>query len=277
MKAQGKPQSVPHPATMPQAASTPQTIYVPPVRDEHVLVSIGMGPLRLAQRGYRHLSSVAGFGIVASIMTCYCAALSVETVMIAVPGALAPDQYTEEFKRSRRFVPKPYVNDGAELGRLNPVPNIQRLVLQRYFTWLPFWIKGRVASDYWTVWSNPGVLLLAVVVAVTIQRFEGLIWRKKSAATTRAEFEDANREKQVEADAKAIALAHYKAAQHNTQGMGGLVGTFLAVVVLYGLEIGAFLGSFAGAGSWAINAVYAFLTICGFELFDRMADDAAEQ
>ncbi|MEO1426700.1 MAG: helix-turn-helix domain-containing protein, partial [Pseudomonadota bacterium] len=77
-----------------------------------------------------------------------------------------------------------YVNDGAELGRLNPWPNVQRTVLQNYFQWMPMWIKGRVASDYWTVWNQPGILVLAAVFAITIQRFEGMIWRKKSTNET---------------------------------------------------------------------------------------------
>ena len=248
----------------------------PVVRDEHVLVSIAVAPFRFCQRSYRHLSSIRGFGIIASVMTVYCAGLSVETIMVSIPRATQREGYTEEVRRTRRFIPKPYVDDGAELGRLNPLPNLQRAVLQKYFTWLPMWIRGNIQSDYWTVWNEPGILLLSVVVAITIQKFEGMIWRKKSFKTTREEFEEANSIKNVEADSRSIALAHYKAQQHNQQGTGSILGTFFAIVVLYGLEIAAFVGSFAGAGSWAINAVYGFLTIAGFEVFDRQSDDAPE-
>jgi hypothetical protein len=245
-------------------------------RDEHIIVSVAMSPLRFSQRSYRHLSSVRGFGIIAAIMTCYCALLSVETVMIAVPGTLKPGEYTETVKRSKRFVPKPYVNDGAELGRLSPLPNLQRAVLQRYFAWLPFWIKGGANGGYWTVWNEPGILALSVTMAITIQRFEAMILRKKTTDVTLAEFQEANKIKAVAADPKAIALAHYKASQHNAQGTGGVIGTFIAVVLLYGLEIAAFTGSFAGAGSWVVNMIYGFLTVFGFETFDRMSADDQE-
>jgi len=265
----------------PQPTSSPQ----PTIRDEHVLVSLAMSPLRGSQRAYRHLSSVKGFGIIASLMTVYCAGLSIESIMVSMPATMRTGDYAnvsrgngsrtqlEAIKRERRFVPKPYVNDGAELGRLNPWPNVQRTVLQNYFQWMPMWIKGRVASDYWTVWNQPGILVLAAVFAITIQRFEGMIWRKKSTNETYKEFIQANAQKEVEADPKAIALAQYKAAQHNSQGIGGIVGTFITVVLLYGLEIAAFAGSFAGAGNWVVNTIYAGLNIFGFELFDRLGDD----
>lgn len=248
------------------------------IRDEHVLVSIGMAPLRWTQTGYRHLSSVKGFGIVATIMSAYCAGLSVEAIYIATPSVfIEQGEYTEESRRSRRFIPKPYVNDGAELGRINPLPNLQRAVLQRYFSWLPYWIKGGAIGSYRTIWDEPAILFLSVIGAVVIQRFEALIWRKKSVSTTRAEFYQANSTKVVKADSDAIALAHYKANQHNRQGTGSMLGTFLAVVMLYGLEIGAFLGSFSGGVGWVIHSIYGFLTIAGFEVFDRMADDCEEE
>ncbi|MDV3351734.1 hypothetical protein QGP82_23730 [Leptothoe sp. LEGE 181152] len=263
----------------------PQPTPQPTIRDEHVIVSMVMSLPRWGQRSYRHLSSVKGFGIIASLMTLYCAGLSIESIMVSMPATMRMGDYAgiargrgsrtqlEAIKRQRRFIPKPYVDDGAELGRLNPWPNLQRSILQNYFQWLPMWIKGQVASDYWTVWNQPAILALAAVFAITIQRFEGMIWRKKSTMETYKEFIQANAQKEVEADPKAIALAQYKAAQHNAQGIGGIVGTFIAVVLLYGLEIAAFVGSFAGAGSWVVNTIYGFLNICGFELFDRMGDD----
>lgn len=260
----------------------------PTVKDEHVLIAIAMSPLRAGQRSYRFLSSVKGFGVIASLMTVYCAGLSIESIMISMPSAMRTGDFAgierttagkaqvETLRRQRRFIPKPYVDDGAELGRLNPWPNIQRTILSNYFQWLPMWIRGRVASDYWTVWNAPGTLALAAIFAITIQRFEGLIWRKKSNVDTMKEFYAANAQKMVTADPKAIALANYKAQQHNSQGLGSVVGTFVAVVLLYGLEIAAFAGSFAGAGNWVINTIYAGLNIFGFEVFDRMgADDQA--
>lgn len=233
----------------PKEAPTPPTI-----RDEHVLIAMIMAGPRWGQRSYRHLSSVKGFGIIASLLTLYCAGLSIESIMVSMPATMRMGDYSgierstagkarlESIKRERRFIPKPYVNDGAELSRLSPIPNLQRTILQNYFQWMPMWIKGRVTSDYWTVWSQPGILALATVFALTIQRFEGMIWRKKNSAQTYAEFVAANVQKEVTADPKAIALATYKAQQHNSQGLGGIVGTFIAVVLLYGLEIAAFAG-----------------------------------
>lgn len=247
------------------------------VRDEHILTSLGMAPFRGGQRAYRHLSGIKGSGIIATLMSVYCAGLSIESIMVATPAAfsqISGADYTEAMRRSRRFLPKPYVADGSQLGRLSPIPNLQNAVLQKYFSWLPYWIKGKVQADYWTVWNEPGILALSVVVALMIQRFEGLIWRKKTTEQTRFEFIKANAQKKVAADPDAIALATYKAQQHNRQGAGGVVGTFMAVVILYGIEIAGFFGSFSGAGNFVINAIYGGLTICGFELFDRMAEES---
>ena len=247
------------------------------VRDEHVMLTIGLAPFRGLSSAYSYLSSVKGSGVIATLMGLYCAGLSIEAVFVATPTAIsrvAGVEYTEEMMRSRRFMPKPHVDEGAELGRLSPIPNIQNDVLQKYFKWLPFWIKGKVESDYWTVWNAPGVLLLSVVVALVIQNWEGRIWRKKSYGQTKDEFNRANSQKKVSADPNAIALATYKAQQHNSQGLGGVVGTFVAVSMLYGLEIAAFFGSFSGAGSFVVNAVYGFLTICGFEIFEKMREES---
>lgn len=247
------------------------------VRDEHALITVGLAPFRGLSAAYSYLSSVKGSGIVATFMSLYCAGLSIEAVFVATPSAISKIsglEYTEDMRRQRRFMPKPHVNDGAELGRLNPWPNIQRAVLQKYFTWLPYWIRGRVASNYWTVWNSTGVLFLSITIALIIQNWEGRIWRKKPYTQTKGEFDEANSQKRVNADPNAIALAAYRAQQHNQQGMGGVLGTFIAVTCLYGLEIAAFFGSFSGAGSFVVNTVYSFLTICGFEIFEKMKEES---
>jgi hypothetical protein len=258
----------------PKVQSTQQqTTNTPQIRNEHVLTALAMAPFRWCQRGYRHFSSADGVGILSTLLCVYCAGLSIEAVMVAIPGGITRGEYTEEMRRERRFVPKPYVNDGARLDRLNPIPTIQRAVLEKYFSWLPLWIRGGAQEPYWTVWQQPGILILAVVAALTIQHYEGKIFRKRSIKQTLKNFNETNKIKQVKADPQAIAVAEYHARQHNAQGTGSVMGTFFAVVLLYGIEIAAFAGSFSGAGSWVINAVYGFLTIAGFEVFDRMGDD----
>ncbi|MDJ0704139.1 MAG: hypothetical protein QNJ46_12720 [Leptolyngbyaceae cyanobacterium MO_188.B28] len=250
------------------------------IREEPVLLTIAMAPLRAGQRSYRFLSSIKGFGVVASIMTCYCAGLSIEAIYVATPvvrSMAVGEVYSEAQKAARRFIPKPYVLDGAELGRISPLPNIQRLLVNEHLQWLPRWIRGHVASDYWTIWNEPGVLFIAVCVALTIQRFEGMIWRKRDLKELKAEFEAMNQVKQVEASEDAVVAAAVKATEYNAYGMGGIVGTFCSVVVLYGLEFSAFFGSFSGSGSFGVNTVYGVLTIFGFELFDRLSDDVKER
>ena len=252
-----------------RSRSRPRQTHEP---DEHMALTLGMAPFRAVRNSVRFLTSVPGFGVVATLASCYCFALSVAAIFVATPRAVYWESYTAAMQAERRFVPKPYVNDGAELGRLNPLPTLQRAVLSRYFQWLPLWIRGNVATPYYTVWDSPGVLVLSVLVAIIIQRFESILWRKRSREETLTEFYEANAVKQVTADPKAIVLAELKAREHNAQGLGSVVGTFLAMSVLYGLEIIAFFGSFTGAGHWLANTIYGFLTICGYEAFDRMTD-----
>lgn len=243
-------------------------------RDEHVLVSIAMSPFRWTQRTYRHLSSRNGIGIVGSLMCAYCAALSVEALFIAIPNGVTPGAYSEEEMASRRFVLKPFVDDGADPARM--LPPVRQVVHAVAPEWVPAIIKGN--GEYrWTIWHSPMALGLAVLGAVVIQYYEAKIWRKRSLQETLDKFREANNTKKVEADPKALAVAQYHAQQHNLQGTGSVTGTFLAVVALYGSELAAFGGSFAGSSNGLVTLLYAFLTICGFEVFDRISDEVGEE
>lgn len=243
-------------------------------RDEHVLVSIAMSPFRWTQRTYRHLSSRNGVGIVGSLLCAYCVALSVEALYIAIPNMVAPGTYTEEVKASKRFVLKPWVDDGADFGRM--LPPVRQVAYRITPGWVPSFIRGD-GSYRWTIWHQPGALALALLGALIIQYYEAKIWRKRSVQETLEKFREANGIKKVEADPKAIAVAQYHAQQHNIQGTGSVTGTFLAVVALYGSELAAFGGSFAGSSNGLVTVLYAFLTICGFEVFDRISQEGQEE
>ena len=261
-----------------------------PIKDDNIWVAVGAAPFRAATRSYRYLSSVPGFGLVAHVATTYCALLSIESVMVAVPvnhpqrseftTKAEYKEVVEAVRRTRRFVPKFAVNDGADIRRLLPIANLHNLLVNEVtkdWEWMPDFIRERAKSEFWTVWSNPALFVLAASTAIMIQRFEAVFIRKKSAEITKAQFEKANSMKKVKAHPRAIALAAIRAEEHNRQGMGEVGVGYAGICLLYIVEFGAFLGSFSGAGSFIVNTIYALLTVFGFELFDRFTGDEVEE
>lgn len=256
--------------------------------DEPAVASMFMAAPRGVVRGWRYLTSKRGFGIVATCLSFMSIGLSIETIYVATPqvipeagGAtfmggqfrvddLRADGFTEEMKMHRRFIPKPYVYDGAQIMRLNPVPTIRRaFLIDKEF--LPIWVKGN-GDYYWTVWDEPVLMLISILVAIVIQRFESMIWNKKSRKECLEEFNAANQEIKVAADPKAIAIAQQKARQANSYGLGGMIGTGLAIVGLYTLEFAAFVASFNKGTNFIFIVIYGGMTIFGFEVFDRLAE-----
>lgn len=237
---------------------------------EHILTAVAAAPFRTVQRCYKHLSG-GGFGLVAAFLTAYCAGLSIESVYVSTPAFVGDSQRASE---ELRFIPKPYVDDGARFGRISPIS----VRWDFMGSWLnPFESpKWPVKWNGSSIWNNPGVLVLAIAVALTIQQFEAMVLRRKSFQQTKKEFDKANSKKKVTADKAAVAEAKIKAAQVNSHGTGGLLLKTLGVVGVYSLEICAFAASFAGAG-FAVSLVYGFLTIAGFEVFDYLAADADER
>lgn len=261
-----------------------------PIKDDNLLIAIGAAPFRVVTRSYRYLSSVPGFGLIAHVATTYCAFLSIESVMVAMPvGYPQRDDFTtkteyveaiEGIRRTRRFVPKFAVNDGADIRRLLPIANVHNLLVNeatKDWEWMPDFIRERAKSEFWTVWNNPVLFGLAASAAIMIQRFEAVFVRKKSVEFTKSRFDKANAMKKVQADPKAVAIAAIRAEEHNRQGMGEVGVGYAGICMLYIIEFSAFLGSFSGAGSFVINTIYALLTVFGFELFDRFTGDEIEE
>ena len=237
-----------------------------PKRKEHILTAVSMAIPRTLQRGYRSLSG-DGFSIVATGMSVYCALLSVEAMRVAIPTLTG---YSERPKEELRFLPKPYISDGADFSRLSPLPNIERAIAPiaggSFF--------GKAPSQKWTVYNEPGLLILSVLLALTINRFQAMVLRRRTPEKIKGQFESANRLKKVRADKDSLAEAKVKAAQYNSYGTGNLLVKTLGVAGSYGLEIAAFVGSFAAPGWNLATVIYGFLQIAGFEIFDRLGKEA---
>ena len=239
---------------------------------EHILTAVMMAGPRGFQRAYGSLSG-PGFNIVATGMSVYCALLSVESLFVAVPNVLGDRTQPAE---DVRFVPKFYVNDGAQLGRISPLPNMQRFAFN-HLPMVPDWVVGSAASDKWTVWNSPGLLLMSLMAALVIQRFEAMVLRRKPASVVRAKFEKANRLKRVRADKDSLAEAKVRARQYNSYGTGNLLIKTIGVTGVYALELCAFLGSFAGSVAFPVTLTYGFLTIFGYEIFELLGKEAQDE
>lgn len=249
--------------------------YSSPKEQEGAVTALVMYLPRKISNGYKYASGRSGgIRILKPIALTYCALLAVESLYISTPAiknALSGSDAVQVDKRDMRFVWKPFIDDGADMSRLSPLPNISRVTTN----WLPIptFIKSRIASSQETVWNNWGEFIAAATLALLIQYIEALVWRKVTEKQSRDEFNKFNDIKKVTASKDSVAVARLKAAQHNQYGSGNTAIRFFMVVILYLLEIGAFRTSFGAAGALWAQVVYGFLTVFGFEVFDRMFDE----
>ena len=237
---------------------------------EGLFIASAMYLPRKLSEGYTYVSSDEGAPkFLKPILLVFLASLSVESIFKVMPkayGLVGIEVPTE----NRSFVPKPFVNDGADITLLSPLPNLQRAAIK--LLPLPQFIETRLASDKRTVWDNSWEFALAIFVALSIQNIEAQILRKKSVKEAKAGFDKYNNIQKISASPEAVALAHLKAASYNQYGSANTTIRFSMMLMLYILEGAAFVGSFTKA-HWVITYLYGFLTIFGYEVFSRMYDD----
>lgn len=285
---------------------------------QHPAEKLVNAPFHYFNGFWRWGSSNRGALIFFGILKTYSVSLGIEALVVAFPPELPAGQteWTAETReaanRDRRFVPKPYVNDGAKLGRINPFPPIANAVnslLLDNLTQdaeptlkeesnplkLTFNAAKAAAADAvdsakdealsaasdkamldteQNLWVNsPSLLVLSIVGCLIIQNIESKPLRKGSIEDTRKKFEKTNKEKRAKPASDAIPLANVQAAEVNSYGLGKVGWTFLGVALVYAAELIAFAQSFSTGAAGGVKLLYLFLTVFGFEICEAATND----
>jgi hypothetical protein len=204
----------------------------------------------------------------------YCLALSAEAWFVTLPTLTGQPPATE----NRRFVPKPFINDGADLGLLNPlnaIPTVWDAAMGVLEAVLPFQLKGAVPEPVRCVWLD-WRFYVAVLLSVVVQTFQAKALRSLTVDQRLKKAQALQRYKRMSLDPKAIDIANARAAEYNKSLMGKRRGMGLGIVTSYGVE--AWMGWSAITGNVGIPVttaiIYTVVQMFGFEFFlSQMNDD----
>jgi len=196
-----------------------------------------------------------------------CLALSVETVYIAMPASPVA---TRQGIQNRHFLPKPAIQDNADISLISPLPLVGatiKLAANYTLGFLPFYPRHTIAPR-WTVWQDPA-FYLAAVIALAIQATEAIAWRRlgKRWEAKMAKFQELNSRKVPDLNPNAVLAARAAQAELAAEGSGGYVGTALVILGVYGVEFFTFTRAVAGAQVPGLTIfIYGLVNIFGFEL-----------
>lgn len=198
-------------------------------------------------------------------LSIYCAALSVESMMVSLPRITGQ---TQNKASDVRFVPKVGIRDGANVMRLvNPMPLLSAAT-DGFMSMLPFYVKS--GTREYSVWTDPNYYM-ALLIAIAIQAVEARALRAVSLKVRKKRLDDVAKHEVPDLNPKAVHIAKVRAAEYKNAGIGSYAMNGLVVVGAYALEIGAFFGSIAG-GMGLAQCIYGLVTIFGFEFAWNLAE-----
>lgn len=245
-------------------------------------------PVDRAFQAIQHLTDPSrGAKTMAAIAAIYCGLLSVESIYSAQkPQPLSWARAEKSYHSATNFVPKPFVDDGADLSRLLAVPNPltmgSNLVVDVFGTQTGITKQDPGEGGY--LWqSTLGLFaktgnwkfLVAVAAALLIQGIEARAFRSLAIDIKRRKAERLNAIKRIQLDPKAIMGAQAAVADYNLSGTKRQGINAGVVVVTYLVEVWTFIAGFSGGpgASFFVQVIYGALTLFGFEAFATLADD----
>jgi hypothetical protein len=210
---------------------------------------------------------------VVGLLALYCAGLSVESWYVTLPN-LAGTQVDE----NRRFMPKPFIDDGADLALLNPLSalpvmwNAAMGVLQAV---LPFQLKfmGDLTTtrSVWLDWR----FYIATLVSVSLQLWQAKALRSLTIDDRQRKAQQLTQYKRMSLDPKALDIANAKVAEYNQSLMGKRRANGMMIFLSYAVELGTgFANVTQSRGISILTAgVYCIIQAFGFEVMMNQLDD----
>jgi hypothetical protein len=244
-------------------------------------LAILLKPFKWTARSISWLTSMSAGGgaryVFMGVAT-LCAVMSAETVYTAMPASQSAIRNGVE---NRHFLPKPAINDEADISLLNPLPRLWdgvKIGYNQTLARLPFAQKMPMTAR-WTVWAD-GAWYLAILITLAIQGIEAIGWRtgRRAWDSKMAKFQKLNSRKLPDMNPQAILAAKVARAELATEGTGGYVAMALTIIAVYGVEFFAFTRSVAGVGVPGLTIfIYALINIFGFELCDSFANSIDDE
>jgi len=219
------------------------------------------------------LTSNQGGKAVIGVMAIYCAGLSVEAWYVTLPRVAG--QRTEE---NRKFMPKPFIDDGADLGLLNPlnaIPVIWDMAMGVLQSMLPFVIKGAAPAPVRCVWLD-WRFYIALLVSVSLQLWQAKALRSLSIGDRQRKAVELSQYKRMSLDPKSLDIANAKASEYNQSLMGKRRANGMMIFLSYAVELGTGFVSITGSRGVGIltAGVYCIIQAFGFEvLMNQLEDD----
>ncbi|MEO1401903.1 MAG: hypothetical protein AAFV72_11735 [Cyanobacteria bacterium J06635_1] len=194
--------------------------------------------------------------------------LSVESLYSVMP------RQDERPAAEIRFVPKPGVEDGADLSRLIPNPfGLLGAGIDALLAWLPFYAKlGPGFGPEFLVWTDLN-FYAAILFSAVIQGIEARIIRRVSIDLRKRRLDAVKNRKVVDLSPQALAIAKVRAKEYEYAGLGDYAFSAMAILSTYLIEGGVFfrtLYTVPGISSAAL-LIYGVLNVFGFEVFWALA------
>lgn len=212
------------------------------------------------------------------VMAAYCAGLSIEAWYVTMPN-LAQGKAAQA--ENRKFMPKPFIDDGADLGLLNPFRAIEVMWnegMKVLTSLIPFITKPTVANApsvvrcVWLDWR----FYCAIGVSMALQLWQAKMLRSLSIEARKQQAQDLSQHKKMKLDPNSLDIANAKVAEYNGSRMGKRRANGVMIFLSYAVEMGTGFGSILGAqGVGIITAgIYSIIQAFGFEfMHNQLADD----
>jgi hypothetical protein len=219
------------------------------------------------------LTSNRGGKAVVGLMALYCAGLSVEAWYVTLPKVAG--QRTEE---NRKFMPKPFIDDGADLGLLNPLnalPVMWDAAMGVLQSMLPFVVKGAAPTAVRCVWLD-WRFYIATLVSVALQLWQAKALRSLSIDARQRKAQELSQYKRMALDPKSLDIANAKVAEYNQSLMGKRRANGMMIFLSYAVELGTGFTSITGTRGIGIltAGIYCIIQAFGFEvLMNQLEDD----
>ena len=219
------------------------------------------------------LTSNRGGKAVIGVMAIYCAGLSIEAWYVTLPQVAG--QRTEE---NRKFMPKPFIDDGADLGLLNPlnaIPAIWDMAMGVFESMLPFVVKGAAPAPVRCVWLD-WRFYIALLVSVSLQLWQAKALRSLSIGDRQRKAVELSQYKRMSLDPKSLEIANVKACEYNQSLMGKRKANGMMIFLSYAVELGTGFASITGTRGIGIltAGIYCIIQAFGFEvLMNQLEDD----
>jgi hypothetical protein len=219
-----------------------------------------------------------GFQFLAYTMAVGSLVLSSETVYVAMPLSQSAEQ---SGITNPRALPKPGIDDGANIAYLNPFPmffNTLKVTSNFATSWLPFRTSFKL-SPKWTLWGDFN-WYMAIAIAAAIGGVEAMAIRRieRSWEHKSAKFQRLNSRQVPDLSPNAILAAKAARAELVAEGVGDYAFIAALIVMVYGVEFYAFFRSVTGIEIPGFTlTIYALINVFGFETNWSIAQRASEE